>query len=607
VRDVLRVARGVAAHLRRDPHRLPLLADRADSLPDLRHLARALDTTLDDTGQVRDDASPALAAARAAVRELRTAMEARLMRLVRDPDMGNVVAEDYVTLRNGRFVVPVRTAAANVIPGVIQDRSASGETVFLEPLFAVELNNRLLLSAKDVEAEERRVRVELTDRVREHAAELVALEDALAGIDALAAAAELAAAHACTRPTLGAADVALLAARHPLLLAAGRQVVPVELRIPADRRGLCVTGPNAGGKTVALKTLGLCALMAQAGLFVPAAEGSRLPVFGAVLADIGDEQSIDRDLSTFTAHIENLAAVAAAAGTDTLVLLDEPGAGTDPVEGAALAVGLLEDLLARGPRVVFTSHFPQVKTFALSSPALDVAAFDVDPATGAPRFALAYHTVGQSLALPIARRYGLPARAIEAAERLLAGESRDLALAVARSRRAAAPTRPRASTRSASARRWPRRRPRPRPWSRICARASAGAGPRTWKPRAAFCARRRRGAGISWKSCAAAPSPPRCAASCARRARRWGSASVRSAPRRRRPVVRPSWATWSRWPAAASAASWSRSRATAPASSAAGSASRWRRTSSASSRARRHASGWRWRSSGRQPPRPRST
>jgi DNA mismatch repair protein MutS2 len=172
--------------------------------------------------------------------------------------------------------------------------------------------------------------------------------------------------------------------------------------------------------------------MAHAGLFVPAAEGSRLPCLSAVLVDVGDEQSIDRDLSTFTGHVENLAGIAAAAGPHALVLLDEPGAGTDPVEGAALAVGVLTDLLARGPLVTFTSHFPQVKMFALAEPMLDVAAFDVAPETGAPRFRLTYHTVGQSLALPIARLHGLPARAIETAERILAGESQDLAHALGR-------------------------------------------------------------------------------------------------------------------------------------------------------------------------------
>src|SRR5207244_970916 len=243
------------------------------------------------------DASPALAAARAVTRELRAQMEARLLGMVRDPEMASIVAEQYVTVRNGRFVVPIRTAAAGGFAGVVQDRSASGETVFMEPLFAVELHNRLLLATKDEEAEERRVRGELTALVRTHAARLEAVERALAAADARGAAAQLAARHGCTRPVLGAPDVSLAAARHPLLLEAGRPVVPIDLRVPAERRGLAVTGPNAGGKTVALKTLGLCALMAHAGLFLPAAEGSRLPLLAAVLVDIGDEQSIDRDLS----------------------------------------------------------------------------------------------------------------------------------------------------------------------------------------------------------------------------------------------------------------------------------------------------------------------
>jgi DNA mismatch repair protein MutS2 len=432
VRDVLATARRVRTHLRRAPDRYPAAAALAERLSNVPELAGALDEVLDETGQVRDDASPALAAARAVTRELRAEMEARLLQMVRDPDMAGVVSEQYVTVRNGRFVVPIRVAAATTIAGVVQDRSASGETVFLEPLFAVQMNNRLLLAAKDEEAEERRVRAELTALVRAHASTLEALEHELGGVDALGAAAAFATRHGCTRPVLGAEDVELPGARHPLLLEAGRAVVPIELRVPAARRGLAITGPNAGGKTVALKTLGLCAVMAHAGLFVPAAEGSRLPPIGDVLVDIGDEQSIDRDLSTFTGHVQNLARIAAAARPGALVLLDEPGAGTDPVEGAALAVGLLTDLLARGPRLVFTSHFPQVKTFALAEPALDVAAFDVDPATGAPRFQLTYHSVGQSLALPIARRHGLPERALETAERLLAGESRDLARAIAR-------------------------------------------------------------------------------------------------------------------------------------------------------------------------------
>jgi DNA mismatch repair protein MutS2 len=432
VRDALGAADTLRVYLERDAARFPVLAARAGALPDVAEVAGALGWALDEAGQIRDDASPELAEARRLVRELRTTMEARLGRLLRDPQMRDAIAEDYVTVRNGRFVVPIRAQAVNAIGGVVQDRSQTGETVFLEPLFAVELNNRLLLAQKDAEACERRVRAELTVLVRAHAAALATLEAALAATDALAAAAAFAERHGCTRPELGADEVALTAARHPLLLASGRRVVPVDLRIPRDRRGLAITGPNAGGKTVALKTLGLCAVMAHAGLFVPAAEGSRLPALDAVLIDIGDEQSIDRDLSTFSAHVETLAGIARAAGPRTLVLLDKPGAGTDPIEGSALAVGLLRHLLARGPLLAFTSHFPQVKTFALATPELDVAAFDVDPETGAPRFTLAYHSVGQSLALPIARRHGLPAEAIDVAERLLAGESRDLARAVAR-------------------------------------------------------------------------------------------------------------------------------------------------------------------------------
>src|SRR5262245_39421228 len=432
VRDLLLVARNVRVHLRRDADRFPRLAATADGLTEAPGTEAALTSLLDEGGQVREDASPALAAARRATRELRTRLEAQLVKVVRDPANTGVVGEQYVTVRNGRYVVPVRTAAAWTFEGVVQDRSQSDETVFIEPLFAVELNNRLLLASKTEEAEERRVRAELTAHIREDTPALVGLEEALAGVDALGAAAAFARTHACTRPALGGHQVLVPAARHPLLLLSDRPVVPVDLHLRAGQRGLAITGPNAGGKTVALKTLGVCALMAQSGLFVPAAEGGRLPCFQAVLADIGDEQSIERDLSTFTGHAENLAAIAAAAGPGCLVLLDEPGAGTDPVEGAALAVGVLTDLLERGPLLVFTTHFPQVKTFALAEPSLEVAAVEVDPATSAPRYRLDYPSVGQSLALPLARRHGIPARALETAERLLAGESRDVARAVER-------------------------------------------------------------------------------------------------------------------------------------------------------------------------------
>lgn len=432
VRDLLIVARHIRTALRRDPVRFPGLAGLADSLPEVPDPEAALLALLDQTGQVREEASPTLAAARRATRELRTRLEQALLALVRDPANAGVVGEEYVTVRNGRYVVPIRTAAAAGFAGVVQDRSRSDETVFIEPLFAIELNNRLLLAEKTEEAEERRIRAELTAAIRAHAPALAALEAALAEADALAAAASFAIAHGATRPSVGTDDLYLPAARHPLLALGERPVVPIDLRLDRGQRGLAVTGPNAGGKTVALKTLGLAVAMAQCGLFVLAGEGSRLPCFTALLADIGDEQSIDRDLSTFTGHAENLARIASAAEPSALILLDEPGAGTDPVEGAALAVGVLGDLLDRGARVVFATHFPVVKTFALARAAIEVAAFDVDAESGAPSFRLRYGTVGRSFALPIARRHGIPPAALETAERLLTGESRDLGLAVER-------------------------------------------------------------------------------------------------------------------------------------------------------------------------------
>jgi DNA mismatch repair protein MutS2 len=431
VQDVLGVAKAVRTQLRRDPLRLPTLSAFADTLPTVPELETTLARTLDEHGQVRETASPALAAARAATRELRAELEARLLALVRDPDLADTVGDRYVTLRNGRFVVPIKQSAAWTFPGVVQDRSGSEETVFVEPLFAVPLNNRLILASKTEEIEERRVRTELTRLVRLAAEPLLALEQTLARADALAAAASFAREHGCTRPRFGQ-GVSVRGARHPLLVTSGRPVVPIDLVLDPERRGLAVTGPNAGGKTVALKTLGLIAVMAQAGLFVFAADGGTLPLFETVLLDIGDEQSIERDLSTFTGHAENLARIAAASRPGALVLLDEPGAGTDPVEGAALAVGVLTDLLERGPMVVFTTHFPQVKTFALAQPSLEVAAFDVDPATGAPRYQLTYHTVGQSFALPIARRHGVPERALAIAQQVLSGEHQELSGAIER-------------------------------------------------------------------------------------------------------------------------------------------------------------------------------
>ena len=311
VRDLLLVARSVRVHLRRDPDRFALLAGVADGLPEAPEVEAALTTLLDDGGQVREDASPALAAARRATRELRTRLEAQLLKVVRDPANAGVVGEQYVTVRNGRYVVPIRTAAAWTFDG----RGAGPLAVRRDGLRRAAVRRRAQQSPP--------ARVE--DRGGGGAPRARGADGAhprrtrrrsqrwKTRSRAPTPSARRPRSRSGTRargPRSAATRSALLAARHPLLLLSGRPVVPVDIRVRAGQRGLAITGPNAGGKTVALKTLGLCALMAQAGLFVPAAEGSRLPCFAAVLADIGDEQSIERDLSTFTGHAENLAAIA---------------------------------------------------------------------------------------------------------------------------------------------------------------------------------------------------------------------------------------------------------------------------------------------------------
>lgn len=409
VRDTLAAIRGAGAFFRRHAEAAPTLAGLAARLVAFPRLEAELARALDDDGNVLDAASPALARVRAGIRRLRDGLQRRLEDLVARRGLAGVIADDYVTLRNDRFVVPVRAAAVGQLPGVVQDRSVSGETLFVEPLFAVEMNNELLLAVREEALIVQRVLTDLTGLAGAAHAAITDAVDALVEVDCLVAAARFARAYRCTRPRFSDLAVELRDARHPGLLFTGRPVTPIDVLLPADRRVLVVTGPNTGGKTVALKTLGLCALMAQSGLLIPAAEGARLPCFAAVFADVGDEQDVERNLSTFSAHVANLCAIAAAGARGALVLLDEPGVGTDPEEGAALAVGLLRFFDAEGAHLALTTHYTPLKLLALDDPRCAVAAVDVDVETLTPRYRLVYDSIGRSLALPIARRLGLPA------------------------------------------------------------------------------------------------------------------------------------------------------------------------------------------------------
>ena len=381
---------------------------------------------------MRDEASDELAAVRRRMRDIRAHLTRRLEAMVQRHSMSDVVAEDYVTLRNNRFVIPVKSNYGQKLQGIVQDRSASGETLFLEPLFAVDMNNDLLLHGREEERIVRRILADLTALVREHAEPIGATFAALTAFDVLAAKARFAERHRCTQPELTDGEIDLRRARHPILLFNEREVVPIDIRLPADKSVLVITGPNTGGKTVALKTAGLLSLMAQSGLLVPADEGSRLPCWAGVFADVGDEQNIQRNLSTFSAHIANLVDIEAHLDPPALILLDEPGVGTDPEEGASLAIGLLETLPSRRVRVIATTHYTPVKLYALTQDRCVVAAVDFDLPTLAPRYRLLYHSLGESLALPIAEQLGLPARVLTAARAALSEQTRTVNAALGR-------------------------------------------------------------------------------------------------------------------------------------------------------------------------------
>jgi DNA mismatch repair protein MutS2 len=387
----------------------PALEGLAERLDPSTALHDAIQATFDDDGNVLDSASPELRRIR---RELRLAHD-RLMRhlesIVASSPMREVLQEPLITQRDGRYVVPVRSEMRARLPGVVHDTSDSGATVFIEPLPVVEAGNRHRELARDEEKEVARVLRELSAQVGEQADVLVETIEVLAALDLAFACGELAFALRATAPEIADAGRAFLsfpAARHPLLDPS--TVVPVDVRVGEDFQQLVITGPNTGGKTVALKTTGLLVLMAQSGLHVPAGDGARLGVFDDVYVDIGDEQSIEQSLSTFSSHMTNIIGVLDVATPSSLVLLDELGAGTDPVEGAALAEALLEHLRAREIAVVASTHYSSLKVYAHGTPGVANASVEFDVETLRPTFELTIGLPGRSNALAIARRLGLP-------------------------------------------------------------------------------------------------------------------------------------------------------------------------------------------------------
>ncbi len=419
---VLATARALASWARAVAPVAPRLSERAAALPALGDLHDVLRRALDDDGAVVDHASRRLAQLRREILDSRKRIVQSLERLWDTREAERTFAERYVTIRHGRYVVPVRAEARARVRGIVHDRSQSGQTLFVEPESAVDANNDLVQLQREEEAEVARILAELTDAVRARLDDIAALVDVIGTVDWV-----LARAHAAERMNAVAPEVSdarrvdVAAARHPLLLAQSwrdesRPVVPIDLTLGDDRPLLLITGPNAGGKTIALKTLALFVLMAQVGCHIPAAEGARLPVVSSLFAIIGDDQSVSENLSTFSAFVKQVREILAETDDRSLVLLDELGAGTDPDEGAALAQAILEELDAKGALVAATTHLEPLKAFASTHARARNASVEFDTATLAPTFRLRYGQPGQSYALSIAARLGLGAELIARAQ-----------------------------------------------------------------------------------------------------------------------------------------------------------------------------------------------
>src|SRR3954471_4534513 len=384
--------------------RRPLMRDLGRRLHPLPALRSTLQRSFDPTGELLDTASPRLGALRATVRVAYDRLRRRLDTLV-GSELGGALQEPIVTMRNGRYVVPIRSDARSRVKGIVHDASGSGQTLFVEPLVVVEMGNAWREAQSAVEEEEGRILDELSSLVGANATLLRETLEALAQFDLWAAKAQLAAELDGIRPAESDGDVVLLSARHPGLT--GR-VVPIDLRLGDEFTALVITGPNTGGKTVALRTLGLLALMYQSGLHIPAEDGSKLPVFRDVFADIGDDQSIAQSLSTFSGHLRSIIRIVERAGEGTLVLLDELGAGTDPTEGSALAQALLDHFIRSGALVAATTHYAEIKVYAHETPAARNANVEFDLETLTPTYRLTIRLPGGSQAFAIAERLGLP-------------------------------------------------------------------------------------------------------------------------------------------------------------------------------------------------------
>ena len=410
-----------------------VLAGLASRLVAQQDVERVIDRTIGPDGTVRDDASPLLRKVRRELRGAQGELVRMLERMMAGLDAHQQVPDMSVTVRNGRYVIPVRREARSSIGGIVHDSSSTGATLFVEPPAAVEAGNRIReLEAEEIRETERILR-ELTDSIRPGQPALSDALEALVELDSLYGRARFAAEFLCAPADLcDAVDgFVIREGRHPLLVAQGLAVVPFDLSMDPNERTLLVSGPNTGGKTVLLKAVGLISALAQCGAPPPVATGSRIPIYDAFFADVGDEQSIQASLSTFSAHLRNLAEILAEATRHSLVLVDELGSGTDPLEGAALGGAILEDLTLRGTMTLATTHLGVLQQLATEVPGVVNASLQFDPVALAPTYRLIKGIPGRSYGLSIARRLGLPAPLLARAEERVPRGERDVAALLA--------------------------------------------------------------------------------------------------------------------------------------------------------------------------------
>ena len=424
-------------HLLARAAQVPRLAAQAQPLDELPHVSGPILDSIEEGGRLADHASGQLGPLRRRVASLHEELGRKVRTLLDDPGIEPFLQDRFYTQREERYVVPLKAEARTRVPGIVHGTSQSGQTVFVEPEAIVELNNRLKMAESDVADEERRILAELSGFVREEVPAIRAQLAAAQALDLVDGAARLADALDASAPALDPGRLELRRARHPLMVLAGRPCVANDVELAAGRT-LVISGPNAGGKTVALKTVGLVALMARAGLHVPVDSGSVLPFYARIQTDIGDDQSIERNLSTFSAHIHHLREFLAEADAGTLLLVDELAVGTDPDQGSALAQAVLEHFAGRGGQAIVTTHYERLKALPTQDERFVNASVGFDLERMAPTFKLHLGVPGSSGALWVARRFGLPPELVARAEALL-GDRRagieELLTAVAEERR----------------------------------------------------------------------------------------------------------------------------------------------------------------------------